>query len=300
LGVLDEALRKKLFYDKERRVLGLREVLEDHEKQTLKEKMPELQPAIETLIKQADQGLFADGLRTIDLGAGHASAGETLCGRVVAALKSQALLNESIGAGYIERHWPPALKQSGAWPLSSLRQSFLNGALTRLLDPDSVLRGKVVEFVGHGDFGLASGQRPDGYYEHVWYAQIVSPDEVTFDAGVFLLTKAKAKDLTSAAPPKPEPKPGPEPEPQPRPEDETKPGEKGKTRTLHLVGMIPLEVWNRVGVKLLPKLKSGSGMKIVVDFSVTVNADLARSFETDLRQILADLNLTDKVRIEES
>jgi hypothetical protein len=64
--------------------------------------------------------------------------------------------------------------------------------------------------------------------------------------------------------------------------------------------MIPLEVWNRVGVKLLPKLKSGSGMKIGVDFSVTVNADLARSFETDLRQILADLNLTDKVRIEES
>jgi len=68
-----------------------------------------------------------DGLRVIDLGAGHASASETLCGRVISALKSQALLNETVGAGYLERRWPPALKEVGAWPLASLRQSFLNG-----------------------------------------------------------------------------------------------------------------------------------------------------------------------------
>jgi Protein of unknown function (DUF499) len=62
-----------------------------------------------------------DGLKIIDLGAGHASSSESLCGRVIAALKSQALLNESVGAGYLERHWPPALKESGTWPLASLR-----------------------------------------------------------------------------------------------------------------------------------------------------------------------------------
>ena len=91
-----------------------------------------------------------DGLKTIDLGAGHSSGSETLCGRVITALKSQALLNESVGAGYIERNWPPALKDTGAWPLASLRQSFLNGSLTRLLDPDAVLRVKIVEFVSKG------------------------------------------------------------------------------------------------------------------------------------------------------
>jgi hypothetical protein len=53
---------------------------------------------------------------------------------------------------------PPALKQSGAWLLASLRQSFLNGSLTRLIDPDSILRNKIVEFVGKGDLGLASGK----------------------------------------------------------------------------------------------------------------------------------------------
>ena len=114
-----------------------------------------------------------DGLKTIDLGAGHSSSSETLCGRLIAALKSDGLLNESVGAGYIDRHWPPAFKDAGAWPLTSLRQSFLNGALTRLMDPDAVLRRQIVEFVGRGDFGLASGDSGGGQYERLWFAEPV-------------------------------------------------------------------------------------------------------------------------------
>ena len=41
------------------------------------------------------------GLNVIDLGAGHASSGETLTARVVTTLKTRALLNESPGAGYL-------------------------------------------------------------------------------------------------------------------------------------------------------------------------------------------------------
>ena len=63
-----------------------------------------------------------DGLKVIDLGAGHSSSSESLCGRVISALKSSALLSESVGAGYLERNWPPALKDDGAWPLVGLRQ----------------------------------------------------------------------------------------------------------------------------------------------------------------------------------
>ena len=115
------------------------------------------------------------GLKIIDLGAGHASASETLCGRIIGALKVEALLNENVGAGYIDRHWPPAFKDTGAWPLTSLRQSFLNGALTRLIDPDAVLRRKIVEFVESGHFGLASGTKGDGQYERLWYAEPIGP-----------------------------------------------------------------------------------------------------------------------------
>ena len=154
-----------------------------------------------------------DGLKTIDLGAGHSSSGETLCGRVITALKSQALLNESVGAGYIERNWPPALKESGAWPMASLRQSFLNGSLTRLLDPDTTLRGKIVEFVSKGDFGLASGQKPDGTYERVWFDELLGADEVAFESGVFLLLKSKANLLKTVPEPGAEPEPTSEPEP---------------------------------------------------------------------------------------
>ena len=155
------------------------------------------------------------GLKVIDLGAGHSSSGETLCGRVIAALKSEALLNESVGAGYVDRNWPPALKDSGEWPLASLRQSFLNGSLTRLLDPDAILKSKIVEFVGRGDFGLASGKKSDGTFERLWFQELVATDEFAFETGVFLLRKSNAEALKGGLPGTPspgqEPKPGPEP-----------------------------------------------------------------------------------------
>ncbi len=257
----------------------------------------------------------SDGLKTIDLGVGHASSGETLCGRVISALKSEALLNESVGAGYIDRNWPPALKESGAWPLASLRRSFLNGSLTRLVDPDTILRGKIVEFVEKGDFGLASGQKADGTYERVWFHEAISSDEVEFESGIFLLTKAKAQALKAgipelalpAAPGAAQAGPGPEPrspilvpEPGPglAPDPEPTPGT--PTKTIRLIGAVPPEMWNRLGTKVLPKLRSGADLKVGVDFSVTVNRDVAGSLTADLRQILDDLGLSEQVRIEET
>ena len=208
-------------------------------------------------------------------------------------------------AGYIERNWPPAFKESGAWPFASLRQSFLNGALTRLLDPDNVLRDKVPNFVVKGDFGLGSGQKADGTYDRIWHAEMLSPDEVQFEANVFLLTKARAKALKgqattvtipspAAGPEEPGPSAGPTPSSGPEPE----PDPSAKTRTIRLVGTIPPEIWNRLGTKIIPKLKSGSDLKIGVDFSVTVNVEAIRSLESDLRQIIQDLGLREKIKIE--
>jgi Predicted ATPase (AAA+ superfamily) len=245
-----------------------------------------------------------DRLKTIDLGAGHSSSGETLCGRVISALKSEALLNESVGAGYIDRNWPPALKGSGAWPLASLRQSFLNGSLTRLLDPDSILRNKLVEFVRNGDFGLASGQKPDGTYGRVWFEELIEREEVAFEQGVFLLAKAKAQALKTGVRPEPSPEPEPQPTaepgpaPVPGPRPEPTPGV--HTKTVCLVGTVPPEVWNRLGTKVLPKLRAGSDLKVGVEFSITIEAEAAKALESDLRQILDDLSLTNRVRIETS
>lgn len=230
-----------------------------------------------------------DGLKVIDLGAGHSSSGETLCGRVIAALKSEALLNESVGAGYIERNWPPALKESAAWPLASLRQSFLNGSLTRLVDPDAILRAKIVEFVGRGEFGLASGRKPDGSYERIWFEEFVAPDEVAFDAGVFLLRKDSAKSLKSGVPPEPPILPD-LPRIDPPLPPERKPDPIAAMKTVRLVGTVPPEVWNRLGTKILPKLRAGSDLRIGLEFSVSVKTDSVATLAAELQQILVELD----------
>ena len=249
----------------------------------------------------------AGGLKVIDLGAGHAGASETLGGRIVAALKAEALLNDTVGAGYIERHWPPALKEGGAWPLTGLRQSFLDGSLTRLADPDTALRRKIVEFVRTGAFGLASGAGKGGGYERLWFAEPVEPEEAAFEASVFLLTRARAAALR--APPTP---PAPDPERPPRPLPDTEPPKAGPApgpargpapgadqheMTLRLSGAVPPEMWNRLGTRVLPRLRSGADLSIGVDISVNVGAASAGATEAELRRILKDLGLEDRVRV---
>ncbi|MFY4729577.1 hypothetical protein, partial [Nitrospira sp. BLG_2] len=242
----------------------------------------------------------ADGLRVIDLGAGHASNTETLCGRVLTTLKSQALLNESPGASYLERKWPEAFKESGAWPLVSLRQAFLNGSMERLIDPDVYLRRSIPEFVTRGDFGLASGQHAGGAYTRLWFEEMLPADEVAFDADVYLILRSRAKALKTQpqvpstggqavivqpAPIIPEP-------------EAPSPTITAAKKTLHITGSIPPEVWNRLGTKLLPKLRSGSDLRLGLDFTVELEADQVTAFQTELRQALQDLNLAQAVRID--
>ncbi len=238
-------------------------------------------------------------LRVVDLGAGHASAGDSLTARVVTALKSEGMMNESVGAGYLERHWPAALKESGAWPLQGLRQSFVNGVLTRLRDPDSVLRSKIAEFVAKGDFGLASGQRGDSSYERVWHEEQIGEEEIAFEPDVFLLRKERAAALKEPAPPGPEPPLGPPPGPEsPEPAGPEPPPGPGTTTRIRLRGEIPPELWNRLGHRLIPKLRVGENLSLVVEAVLDVPAENAASTRREIEQALRDSGLTGNVTIE--
>lgn len=254
-------------------------------------------------------GQAGDGLKAIDLGAGHSSGAESLCGRVIAAMKAEALLNESVGAGYIDRNWPPTFKDSGAWPMASLRQSFLNGALTRLIDPDRVLQEKIVEFVRNGDFGLASGPIAGGGYERVYFQEGINPEDVAFESGVLLLKKQTAAALKVAPtgsetghpsviePPGPQPGGGTtEPPVRPPPEPPTTPS----LIRLRVSGTVPAEQWNRMGTKILPKLRSGKDLKIEVAFSIDLESKAVADMRTDLRQVLDDLGLGGALSIDTS
>lgn len=43
---------------------------------------------------------------------------------------------------------------------------------------------------------------------------------------------------------------------------------------------------------------NGKDLKIGIELSVTINGQIERAFELDLKQILDDLNLTERVKIE--
>jgi len=123
--------------------------------------------------------------------------------------------------------------------------------------------------------------------------------------------KSKASSLKAVREPgaEPEPIPGPEPTPvggrgepipgaSPGPEPEPTPT--AGTRTFRISGDVPPEIWNRLGTKVLPKLRGGSDLKIGIEFSVTIDGQLAQRFEADLRQILDDLQLTGRVAIQQA
>lgn len=73
------------------------------------------------------------------------------------------------------------------------------------------------------------------------------------------------------------------------------------TKTIRLVGSIPPEVWNRLGTKVLPKLRSeGTDVKVGIELSVTVKTAVAGSLASEFRQILNDLGIADKVQIRDA
>ena len=54
---------------------------------------------------------------------------------------------------------------------------------------------------------------------------------------------------------------------------------------------VPPEIWNRLGTKVLPKLRSGDDLSVGIEFSVGVGSASAKNMETELQQILNDLGL---------
>jgi len=169
-----------------------------------------------------------------------------------------------------------------------------------------VLRRQIPDYVSRGEFGLGSGASTDGGYRRLWFREPVGPEEVAFESSVFLLTREKATELKKGeegpTPPEPDsPKdPDGEGEPLRKPTPDAEPTPAASKTTLRLAGTVPPEVWNRLGTRGLPKLRPGEDLKAGIEFSVTVDSRSAESLENDLRQILADLALEERVTISRS
>jgi hypothetical protein len=175
--------------------------------------------------------------------------------------------------------------------------------LTRLLDPEDVLRKQVVAFVEKGDFGLGSGPKPEGSFERVWWKEPIGPEEVTFDDKTFLLTRTRAVALKIPAPQVTSTPTTPPPEfvlePPPSVPEGREPFTPEQEIRLTLHGAIPPEQWNKLGTRLIPKLRSaGHDLSLRLDTGLTVGPQAATHLEAELRQTLRDLGLEGLVRIE--
>jgi hypothetical protein len=130
----------------------------------------------------------------------------------------------------------------------------------------------------------------------------IAPDEVAFEADVNLLLKAREEALRTRAVPGLEPQSGDEPETpvqlKPEPEPGTTEPEPSAKITFSFHGDVPPEIWNRLGTKLLPKLRSGNDLKVRFNCELTVDASSAKTLSSELHQILSYLGIAESVRVE--
>lgn len=187
--------------------------------------------------------------------------------------------------------------------LLRLRQSFLNGSLTRLLDPEDILRKRIVAFVERGDFGLAYGLKGGGY-KRLWWKQPVPPEEIAFDENTFLVLGSVAAKLAvslkdAGAPSEASEKQ--EPTQEPLVLTPTSPGATpgvAPAVKIRLTGSTPPEQWNKLGTRLIPRMRSGGNQVELRLDAVTVSAEGLAHLESELKQAIQDLGLDGLIRIE--
>jgi hypothetical protein len=64
-----------------------------------------------------------------------------------------------------------------------------------------------------------------------------------------------------------------------------------------LSGEVPPEQWNKIGIKIIPKLRSANGLHIEVVMSGNIDSASAARFLEELDQAINDLGLQTKLNV---
>jgi len=138
------------------------------------------------------------------------------------------------------------------------------------------LREKIPELVARGELGFAAGERPEGGFNRLWFNETLPPEEIEFVYDAFVVRKDRARALrasagaSSAAPVQttlPEASPMPVPFGLISPDSGLPlPSDAGVTEVpaktlLRVKGVVPAELWNRFGSKIIPKLRSAGAVR---------------------------------------
>ncbi len=237
--------------------------------------------------------LAEDGsLREVDLGLLHPSASESLVSLMVARLKQEGLLEESISPDFLVRNWPPALPE---WTTKAVRDTFFaSPKFPRLLDPE-ILRETIAAGVRAGKFGYV-GKAEGGYQDTVIIEDpSFSPANVEFSEQVVLLPREKAVALKGAPP-----SPPAEPERRPQaagtetqgplvPEPVAPPAP--RKRRLSWEGQLPPSKWMMFYTKVLTHFATDPSLQLRVRFEVSPEADISDTLLEEVWQAIQDLGL---------
>jgi hypothetical protein len=202
-------------------------------------------------------------LKDIVLGQLHPSEARSITSAIMARLRQDSLLTGEIGASYIERNWPPALKESGLWSLASLKAAFFQGQFTRLERADDSLRQAITRGVSQGVLGLASGKDVT-CFDRTWFKEPVDLSEITFDFDTYIVKANKAKLLKESggkAPASPD-KPDAIPPQQQAPK--IPPSTPPKDICVKWEGSLKREQWNLFSLKVLTRLANAEDTEIRV------------------------------------
>jgi hypothetical protein len=233
-------------------------------------------------------------LKSMPLGQMHPSEARSITGAILARLRQDGWLNREVGPSYIERNWPPALKEKGAWSLGGLREAFFQGHLTRLEKADEALWQMILRAVMRGDFGLGVGKDMD-ILDRVWIMEDIEPAEIVFNYETFLLlpwraeAEKKKRDeeiIKKLAPVTPPTEPM-EPVAPAAPALPTQPPViELQARELEWQGAMPKEKWNLFGIKVLTRFGTPESLDIEVKVrSKTQDPTLKQQLNNALRDL---------------
>ena len=240
--------------------------------------------------------LLAEGgsLQEVDLGLIHPSAAESLVGFIVARLKQEGLLEESISPDFLVRNWPPALEE---WSTKGVRDMFFaSPKFPRLLNPE-VLRDTIAEGVKIGKFGYV-GKAYEGYQgTPIIDDPNFGPADVEISDQVVLLPRDRALALKGAPPSPPE-----EPErtarvaeepgvrPEGAPEQTVAPPMPGGQH-LSWEGELPPQKWMNFYMRVLTRFATDPSLRLIIRFEVTPATGISQNELEEIKTSLRDLDL---------
>ncbi|WP_156896746.1 hypothetical protein [Desulfovirgula thermocuniculi] len=220
-----------------------------------------------------------------------------MVGLIVARLKQEGLLEESISPDFLVRNWPPALTE---WTTKAVRDTFFaSPQFPRLLDSE-ILRTTIAEGVKAGKFGYV-GKAYGGYQG----APIIDepnfgPANVEISDQVVLLPRDKAAALKEAPPPPPgEPErsshvakePGGKAEPAGASEPVSVTTPVLSMRRLSWEGELPSQKWTNFYMKVLSRFATDPSLRLRVRFEVAPEAGITRTQLEEIEAALQELGL---------